>query len=403
MTTPKTTINAIKVGKIINLWLNGKLRKKVCETNDSANELFGLILKVKDKPTQDGVNQILGWLNEKTRIAMQCGLETDPDTGCVYLAGFNTAVPQTLVDVIKEYHENKFPMEAILNFWKLLMINPDVRVRESLFDFINTHDFVLTDTGYMIVYKAVSLRENNTNDELKNFIVEANEKVTVKWGTTAKRYVVYLDLTTHVYRITKTITTDKWDLKTKEVEILGNLAEMFKDIDTVTKLEQDTYPYTDKYSKKMKIRIGEPVKQERRLCDGNPSNECSNGLHVGATKYVEKFGAWYSGESRVLVCYVNPAHVVAVPEYDNSKMRVSEYFPFSEINYDEANQKIEVIEQSYFESDYSHYEKEELAEMVTAIQKEESPIEMAKGIDEDDRSLAELKKLIENRMVVISK
>jgi len=403
MTTPKTTINAIKVGKIINLWLNGKLRKKVCETNDSANELFSLILKVKETPTQTGVNQILGWLNEKTRIAMQCGLETDPDTGCVYLAGFNTPVPQTLVDVIKEYHDNKFPMEAILNFWKLLMINPDHEVRDSLFDFINTHDFVLTDTGYMIVYKAVSLRTILKNNELEKFIEASHEKVTKKWGTTAKRYVVYLDLTTHVYRITKTITTDKWNLETKEVEILGNLDTMFKDIENVTKLEEDKYPYTDKYSKKMKIRIGEPVKQERKLCDGNSSNECSNGLHVGATKYVEKFGNWYGGESRVLVCYVNPAHVVSVPKYDNSKMRVCEYFPFSEINYDQANQKIDIIDQAYFESDYSHYEKEELAEMVAAIQKEEVPIKKAKGVDEDDRSLAELKKLIENRMVVISK
>lgn len=403
MAAPKTTINAIKVGKIINIWLNGKLRKKVCDSNDSANELFKLILSVKENPTDKGVSSVLCWLNEKTRTAMQCGLEVDPDTAQVFLAGFNTPVPQTLVDVIKEYHDNDFPMEAILNFWKLLMINPDHKVRDSLFDFINTHDFVLTDSGYMIVYKAVSVREKIKDNELEKFIIASHEKVTVKWGTSAKRYVVYLDLTTHVYRITKTATTDKWDLKTKEVDVLGNLANMFKDIENVTKLEEQKYPYTDKYSKKMKIRIGEPVKQERRLCDGDSTNECSNGLHVGATKYVEKFGAWYGGESRVLVCYVNPAHVVAVPKYDNSKMRVSEYFPFSEINYDEKNQKIEILEQAYFESDYSHYEKEELALMVEAIQKEEMPFEKARGVDEEDRSLSELKKIIENRLVVIGK
>ena len=96
----------------------------------------------------------------------------------------------------------------------------------------------------------------------------------------------------------------------------------------------------------MVINLGEVVWQERDLCDADPRNSCSNGLHVGATDYVQRFA---NGSSLILVCYVNPANVVAVPNHDHSKMRVSEYFPFAVAKFEDR--KIDIIEQSYFESD----------------------------------------------------
>lgn len=116
-------IQGIKVGTTVNVSIDGKLTKKICGSIDEANELFRMVLKAKENPTDEAVKMLRSFLNEKTRIAMLAGLETDPDSGEVFLAGFNTPVPLTLVEVVKEYHDNGFPIEAIINFWKLLMIN----------------------------------------------------------------------------------------------------------------------------------------------------------------------------------------------------------------------------------------------------------------------------------------
>jgi hypothetical protein len=230
-------IQAIKMGKVINISIDGKLQKKVCGTPEEANDIFKIVLETKENPTEEAVKRLRSYINEKTRIAMLAGLETDPDSGEVFLAGFNTPIPRTLVDVAKEYHDNGFPLDAIINFWKLLMINPDVRVRSSLFDFIQQHDFVLTDRGYMVVYKAVLRKktEKEVDEEATHFAeFLSNQVLTVKkkWKCSPYKYVVYrqLDDIKDVHGtlcITKKETADSWDEKEKNVEILGNLGELF--------------------------------------------------------------------------------------------------------------------------------------------------------------------------------
>ena len=156
-------IEAVKQGNVVNFSIDGKLQKKNCGTPDEATALYKALLKARESGSDEDFKAFRCLLSEKLRVAYLAGLETDIDSGEVFLAGFNTPVPMTLVEVIKEYHENAYPLEAILNFWKLLMTNPDVRVRESLFDFITTHDFVLTTNGYMVVYKAVDRIEGRKN------------------------------------------------------------------------------------------------------------------------------------------------------------------------------------------------------------------------------------------------
>lgn len=397
-------IQAVKVGNVVNVSIDGKLHKKNCGSPKEADELFRLVLKAKETPSEANVMAIRTYINEKTRVALLAGLETDLDSGTVYMAGFNTPLPETLIEVIKEYHENNYPMDAIVNFWKLLMLNPDVRVRESLFDFIKTHDFVLTDTGYMVVYKAVYDKEVEMNAEAKSFAEYISRQVLhVKknWKCSARKYVVYKDFNTQTWEITKKETAEGWDEGEKNVEILGNLGELFDSIFNVEVQEEENgfanVPvFTDMHTRTMRIILGQPVRQERKTCDADPRNDCSNGLHVGATKYVERFGG---GSSKVLVCYVNPANVVAVPQYDHSKMRVCEYFPFALATYEDR--KIDVIEQAYFESDYCEYEVEELEKQVMAIQADEVPYQTAMRAEEDMRPLSELQKIIESRLLDI--
>ena len=56
--------------------------------------------------------------------------------------------------------------------------------------------------------------------------------------------------------------------------------------------------------------------------------------------------------------------------------------------------KIDIIEQAYFESDYTHYEEKQLAEMVEKIQEKELPIEIARKAEgfSNGHSVSESKK-----------
>jgi hypothetical protein len=328
---------------------------------------------------------------------MEAGLEADPETGEVYLAGFNTPIPLTLVEVIKEYNENNYPLDAILNFWKLLMINPDVRVRESLFDFITTHDFVLTEKGYMVVYKAV-YRKNEVDNSFAEFVSNRFLHVKKTWKESPKNYLVYRN-EDGALAITNVKTAEKWNEKEKGVEVLGNLDALFNSIfNTDNKVgEVSTALYTDMHSRTMTIELGVPVKMERKECDSDPAQDCSYGLHCGATAYVERFAN--RGESVILVCLVNPAHVVAVPNYDHSKMRVAEYFPYAFATYTDG--KIDIIEEAFFEADYQEYELQELEEQIAKVKANQLPIETALKAEQESRPMSELMKMLENRLVDI--
>jgi hypothetical protein len=384
-------INAIKTGNVVNISIDGKLHKKNCGNPKEADELFRLVLKAKADPSEENLKSLKLYINERTRVALMAGFEADVDSGEVFLAGFFTPVPDDLIEVIKEYAEEGYPLDAIVNFWKLLMINPDKRVRTDLFKFIKTHDFVLTDTGYMLVYKAVAYKERQDNDLLE-FVTNQYLHVKQDWKCSPNKYLVFRTLADGSYGMTKTETAEGWDEKEKGVEFIGKLGDLNAKLDVLSAESQTVY--TDKHSGTMIIKLGAPVYMPRHNCDSDPRIDCSYGLHVGATSYVNAFA---DNGNAVLVCLVNPANVVAVPENDNSKMRVSEYFPIALATYIDG--KIDIVEQSYFESDYQSHEEDKLEEMIAKVQNEEKPLAAAQNAEEEERPLSELQKILETRLL----
>jgi len=393
-------IQGVKIGNVVNLSINGKLHKKNCGNAKEADELYRAVIKANEDPSEANIKILRSLINEKTRVAFLAGLESDPESGEVFLAGFNTPLPLTLIEVIKEYHDNGYPLNAVINFWKLLMINPDVRVRTSLFDFITTHDFVLTDKGYMVVYKAVYYKndgnEKPVDKSLEEFVSNKHLHVKKTWKESPKKYIVYKKADGEL-AITKLEIAEGRNEKNEGIEVLGNLDELYKAL-VITENKVEDAPvakteYTDMHTRSMRIVLGEPVKMERKDCDGDPAKDCSYGLHTGSTKYVESFA---SNNGVVLACLVNPANVVAVPNYDHSKMRVSEYFPFAAATYIDG--KIDIIEQAYFEEDYCTYEIVELEAQIAKIKAGELPIAKAKNSDVEVRPMSELLKVIENRI-----
>lgn len=79
--------------------------------------------------------------------------------------------------------------------------------------------------------------------------------------------------------------------------------------------------YKDKHSGQWDNTPGVVNKMPRNEISDDPQQACHVGFHVGALKYASGFGG-----SRMVICKVDPEHVVCVP-YDASqeKMRVCEY------------------------------------------------------------------------------
>jgi hypothetical protein len=178
------------------------------------------------------------------------------------------------------------------------------------------------------------------------------------------------------------------------MKVHGVLLDLFKSIDKIA--ENNRTLYESKHSGKfgrIEQQIGVPVKMERLQTNKDPKVECSSGLHVGSTKYVE----WYGNGSNdvILLTLVNPAHVVAVPEYDTSKIRTCEYFPYAVLDR-LPNGKFEVIEElPYFEDEYMTYEKADLEKEVARIQAE------IEGVTKPTQVQLDYKKILEERIITL--
>lgn len=78
----------------------------------------------------------------------------------------------------------------------------------------------------------------------------------------------------------------------------------------------------DIYSGTVLNTIGAQPSMARSEVDDNPRHHCSKGYHVGSLEYASS----YAGGGRLLICKIDPANVVSVPEDCNcQKVRVTTY------------------------------------------------------------------------------
>ena len=79
------------------------------------------------------------------------------------------------------------------------------------------------------------------------------------------------------------------------------------------------------------------------------------------------------------------------------QIQKEEYFPIALATY--TDQKIDIVEQAYFESDYQSHEEFALEEMIAKVLNEEKPIAAALKAEEELRPLSELQKILETRLL----
>lgn len=434
-----TKIVGTKIGNVINLVINGNAFQKTFENQDEANAFYRLMHEARNGD-QSALDNLMVELNRRYRTIIKDILEKDGEDN-YFLKGIDIKMPKLLADTFVDYLENDFPVNALVNFWKLLVSNPDARVREDLFVFLQNYNFSITDNGYFIANKALEVKQAAdldiaafvSNQYLKikkwkknvqnyNVVkVETETTVTVtvqvenpdyeeyegEWDEENEEYEETTDNGEPEYldkEQTKTVYVPELKLipidgtftpeqinPTEEFEVIGVLGDLFKNID---QLVDNRTIYQSKHSgKNGKIEqvLGVPVKMDRPDTNSDPREECSSGLHVGSIKYVRSFA---STNDKILLTFVNPAHVVAVPSYDNSKMRTCEYFPYAEL---ERNQdgSFEVVEQPYYEDDYMKYEAATLEKEIERIQTE------IEEIGKPTKEQLDYKKILQDRLVTI--
>ena len=246
-------------------------------------------------------------------------------------------VPQDFVEeIIKAEQEgDNDTLQTYLNFWTLVSLNPDSRVRNNIFWFIRKWNVKLTKGGLIVGYRNADFKKKGKYD------VELIEKITNDWIKIKGQK-----------KSPKRFTYNDWDSNKEMPTIDAKLIKSDSAIDSNNNLDAlytlvttsdtvDTTTFTDHHSHTFNIQIGKPVSMPREDTDGCQENTCSQGLHIGAPGWLKRC---YYGDIG-LVCLVNPANVVAIPHDDcYGKMRCCEYLPIAIAQYDKDDNVVEDVD-----------------------------------------------------------
>lgn len=309
----------------------------------------------------------------------------------IYMKGINISIPKFLADKIAESEGKE--LEGLINFWKLCALNPDPRARQDLFGFLKGGNFTITNSGYFVAYRNVLIKKDGSNPTLTDFVNKSWMKIK-GWKKSPKNYGVgkRADGSYVFMHINKKALKNTY-------EYVGNLNDLYKNPKVQNKV------YTDQRTKTFTIEIGKIVQMDRKKCDSDPHRDCSYGLHVGNKSFLSRGSFGNIG----IAVLVNPSKVVAVPEYNQNKMRVCEYLPIGEVEYDSTGRLVE-IETSLFEHDYCDYDIKEINKMIKKngfsfeeLKKNELiPYEVThNSLSNIKSSLEDINKIIKSRVVKV--
>ena len=319
---------------------------EIISSSECTDEMFVNIYN--NQTDEDYVKSILipEFKNKQTIVAEKKNLMGDLEYSqyltakgsSIYLLDISElSVPEDLVEAIllAEKEEDEELIQSYLNFWTLVSLNPDSRCRQNLFWFLNKYGMTISRSGLFVAYRNVKIKKAGVSidPKLANFISSEYARIKFISKKSPKDYLVLK--TVDGYVLTKTSCDNT----------IGNLSDLYKQLSDV---EVSTV-YTDGYTGKFEIKLGEIVSMSREKCDSVQENSCSRGLHVAGKTWLKEN---YFGDVGLMVL-VNPADVVAVPPIDDyGKMRTCAYYPVSIIEFDEDGDIIDTEIENGFEDDF---------------------------------------------------
>lgn len=163
----------------------------------------------------------------------------------------NLTIPEDFVEKIIEAEENgdEKELRKFKNFWTLVSLNPDSRVRNNLFWFIRKWDMRITDSGLIIAYRNADIKsEAKYSTEFSKDVI--NRFYQEKYINHNNPYEIYDS------------SLGKKSLGQVYDEIVNG---------------GDSPIYTDQHTHSTTIKLGQPVRMPREECDSNQENSCSRG------------------------------------------------------------------------------------------------------------------------------
>ena len=230
----------------------------------------------------------------------------------------NLTVPQLLVDKILEA-ESKNDANAVTaykNFWTLLSLNPNDKVRDNLFWFINLWNISICKSGLLVAYRNVELKFEGIkyNQKLTDYISNAYFNIKREKNNPKDYYICNQD---GDYSITEDANNS-----------IGNVDNLYNQM--VYSTDKAGTVYTDNYTHTFEIRLGHIVSMPRKEVDERVEQECSRGLHLAGKGWL---GHNYCGNVG-LKCLVNPADICSVPHNSQyGKLRCCAYYPIQVVKF----------------------------------------------------------------------
>ena len=373
---------AIRSNKDVTALINGSSFYKTEATKDEAQTLYEQVKTVALNPKDNLVKELIEKFDPVSRVYNSQDLVRD-SLGNWYLKGFSEPLPTKLLTKMKQFLDQGHPITPLVNFWKLLMLNPAEHVKRDLYSFMDQYEFPITDSGYFIAYKSVK-KTDKTYKAVNMWVPKEYIQIKAS-GEDPKDYTV-MDIDGKFSIVKTEVVADNNGNFIAPQHVAGNLDEMFNSMNDLGG-DVDAPEFTDWHGGSTQIRLGSPVSMPRSSCDSNPNNTCSSGLHVGAPGYVKGFGGG-GGDTVFLATLVNPMNVVAVPsDYSYMKMRCCEYYAYGIV--DLTNDV--TITTPYFEHDYKTWETESLEEQLAEI-----------GQYSSSAQLAEKANIVQERLVMVA-
>lgn len=316
-------------------------------------------------------------IQERKRISKKIVDASDlfeyDEEGLSYLKGFNTPLNKMLLKAILDakYNPNsRYTIDSLVNFTKLLMLNPDPRPREDLFNWLETGNFTITPSGFIVSYRGVD-KVSRESDDLIDFVTRSYLKIKKQKKGTSNYFVVKDNDSSEYYL---------YDNKSKSKSLNSKTTKNFGCLSTLYENLPKNYVYKDCYTGRMRIRIGEVITMPRDKCDSDPNSSCSRGLHQKSSIHD------YAGGSVQMVCLVNPMDVVAVPTHDTSKFRCCAYLPIGYADKCDEDGRIRELDYGTFDYEYAKYTAEELNYMLkeASIKEMQDRSIFPKDIDENE-------------------
>lgn len=338
----------------------------------NTESIFTAAEKYSENRTEENLEYLKQLLRPQASVATLFGGEFYKAEGEVFLQGTNEPVPEFIVEKLRRAERKGWDKSHLVNFWVNCLLNPEDRSRREFFNYCVNYGVPITQLGYAVLYKAVTQKEKAKDDlykDLPHFVAAAYVK-TKEQKKGPQRFEIYYNEEKDEFR------RSEYGIQEGE-EHIGNLQELHDNLKELSSQSKTTY--TDKYTKKMDIKLGEIVDVPRNECNTNPRAGCASGLHVGAYEYVQSYGK--SGDT-ILACLVNPRDVVCIPyDQNNTKMRTCAYLPFAVMEGGEEENWKE-LETEYFETEFAKDEFEKTKEEILAGNLDEEREEALKKREE---------------------